>query len=101
MLVWWTHRIEVRPGVQQVEERVTRAVCAHELAVAKQPVVRPQESCTHRAPGELIAHRAQRGLRWQLRGVVAHEGYAEASGVVAACVCTHQVPAAALVHVAV
>lgn len=36
-----THRVEVWPGAQQLEECVTRAVRGHELAVAKQLVVRP------------------------------------------------------------
>lgn len=96
-----THSIKVRPGAQQVEECITRTVCAHELAVAEQRVVWPQESGTHRAPGEHVAHSAQRGLGWQLRGVVAHEGHAEAAGVLATCVRANPVPAAALVYVAV
>lgn len=96
-----THSIEVRPGAQQVEERVTRTVGAHKLAVAQQRVVRLQESRTHRALGEHVAHCAQRGLGRQLRGVVAHEGHAKAAGVVAECVRANPVPASAFVHVAV
>lgn len=78
-----THHIEVRPGAQLVEERVARAVGTHELAVPEQLVARPQEAGAHRAPGKRVAHRAQCGLGRQLRGVVAHEGHAEAAGIVA------------------
>lgn len=97
----WTHRGEARPGAQQVEERVTRAVSVHELAVAQQCIVWPQEACAHRAARKQIVQGAQRRLGGQPRRVVAHDGHAEAAGVVAACVRAHPVPAPALVHVAV
>lgn len=96
-----THRFEVRPGAQQVEQRIARAVCTNQLAVAKHPVVRPQEASTHRAPGKQVAHRAQCGLGRQLPGVVAHEGHTEAAGIMASCMRAQPVPAAALIHVAI
>lgn len=98
----WLHtRGEARPGAQQVEERVTRAVSVHELAVAQQCIVWLQEACAHRAAREQVVQGAQRRLGGQPRRVVAHDGHAEAAGVVAACVRAHPVPAPALVHVAV
>lgn len=96
-----THHVEAWPGAQHVEERVARAVSAHELAVAEQRIVWLQEAGAHSAVRELISHRAQRGLRRQLRSVVAYQGHAETAGVVATCVRAHPVPATALVHVAI
>lgn len=92
---------EVRPGAQLVEERVARALGTHELAVAEQLVVGPQEASAHRAPGKRVAHRTHRGFGRQLRGVVAHEGHAKAAAIVVSSVRAYPVPASALVHVAV